>query len=211
MITRSTHIADTFKAAFIDYVLKTFDEDVVIGHEIMYGSCGKIADLVLLYKGLTYAIEIKSDSDSLARIDGQICEYQKQFNYVVVVCGERYVNQLKSKLPKGIGIYQVDNNSIVYEIIKPQCKVRLNKDEMLYSIKTSYLTKIADFPTSNIDADSLRRELTKKRISFVQEILYDYWLMRMTPAFKCFMSDRGSQTIPLDLSNFSSYRVVSTY
>ena len=63
MKERSFHIADTLKTAFIDFVLTQFGEDVVIGHEIMYGSSGRIADLVILYKGDTYAIEVKSDSD----------------------------------------------------------------------------------------------------------------------------------------------------
>lgn len=211
MNERAFHIADILKSAYIDYVLNTFDDDVVIGHEVMYGSCGRIADLVLLYKGYTYAIEIKSDSDSLCRIDGQVQEYQKQFNYVIVVCGTKYKSQLKQRLPKGIGLYMINSDSSVIEVLKPHRKLRLDKNEMLFSVKTSYLTKHADFPTAHIGADAIRHEYTKKRTSYVQEILYEYWRSKMTPAFECFMSDRGSQTIPNDLSNFSTYRVVPAF
>lgn len=35
---RKYHIADDLKCAFIDYILAHFGPDVIIGHEVMYGS-----------------------------------------------------------------------------------------------------------------------------------------------------------------------------
>lgn len=201
------HAADRLKAAFIDFVLDNFDDSVIIGHEVMYGSSGRFADMVLLYKGDTYAIEIKSDSDSLYRINGQLHEYQRQFNYVIVVCGQKYCQQLCQRLPKGIGLFQVSNNTDVKELRKPTRRTRLDKEEMLFSIKSTYLSKQADFPTSNISTDTIRSKFAKKRTSRVQEILYNYWVSRMLPGFRNFLSDRGSQTLPVDLSNFSIYHV----
>lgn len=208
MKERLFHIADTLKSAYIDYVLKTFDKDVIIGHEVMYGSCGKLADLVLLSNGNTYAIEVKSDSDSLSRIDGQIAEYQKQFNYVIVVCGEKHKKKLQQQLPKGVGLYQVQSDSSVKVVLRPRKNPHLDKDEMLFSVRISYLAKQADFPTAHIGADTIRHIFTKKSTSFVQEMLYEYWREKMAPAFECFLSGRGNQTIPSDLSNFSTYRVL---
>lgn len=202
-----TYAADRIKAAFIDFVLGNFDDSVIIGHEVMYGSLGRFADIVLLYKGYTYAVEIKSDADSLCRIDGQLHEYQRHFNYVIVVCGQKYCRQLCQRLPKGIGLFQVSGHTEVKELRKPTRKTRLDKEEMLFSIKSSYLYKQADFPTSNISTDIIRSKFAKKRTSCVQEILYNYWEARMLPGFRNFLSDRGSQTLPSDLSNFSIYHV----
>lgn len=202
-----THAADSLKAAFIDFVLDNFDDSVVIGHEIMYGSSGRFADIVLLYKGYTYAVEIKSDSDSLSRINGQLHEYQRLFNYVIVVCGQKYSRQLCQLLPKGIGLFQVNGNTVVKELRKPSRKTRLDKNEMLFSINSTYLSKQADFPTYNISTDTIRSKFAKKRTSCVQEILYNYWESRMLPRFHNFLSDRGSQTLPVDLSCFSIYHV----
>lgn len=204
------HIADNLKAAFIDFVLANFDDSVIIGHEVMYGSLGKFADIVLLYKGDTYAVEIKSDADSLSRIDGQIHEYQKMFNYVIVVCGEKYLPQLREKLPSGVGLCLANNNE-VKELRKARRKTRLDKEEMLFSIKAAYLAKEADFPTTNIGCDSLRNIYAKKRTSSIQEILYNYWVSRLKPGFDCFLSDRGCYTIPSDLANFSSFRVQTAF
>ena len=74
--------ANIIKSVFIDYILSQIEEDIIIGNEVMYGSTGKIADLILLHKGSTYAIEIKSDADNLNRIKDQITEYQKQFDWL---------------------------------------------------------------------------------------------------------------------------------
>lgn len=205
------HAADSLKAAFIDFVLDNFDDSVVIGHEVMYGSSGRFADMVLLYKGYTYAIEVKSDADSLYRIDGQLNEYQKQFNYVIVVCGQKYSRQLSERLPKGIGLFQVNDHTEVKELRKPARKTRLDKEEMLLSIKAAYLSKQADFPIANISNDAIRSRFAKKRTSCVQEILYNYWVSRMKPGFLNFLSDRGVQTLPADLSNFSTYRVQTAF
>ena len=164
-------------------------DDVVIGNEIMYGTSGKVADLVLLHNGNTYAIEVKSDSDSLARIDGQLQEYQKQFNYVVVVCGQKFVKKLSQVLPEGIGLCTILEDDTVKDIRKPKKQTKLDKQEMLFSIKTSYLMKLADFPTAGKNADEIRMPFEKKRISFVQKILYDYWLSKMKPIFDLYLSD----------------------
>lgn len=208
---RRRHIADDLKASFIDFVLNNFDSDVIIGHEVMYGSNGKIADIILLYKGFTYAVEIKSDNDTLYRLDSQINEYQKLFNYVIVVCGEKYFKKLSSSLPKNVGLYLVTNSSNIKEHRRPSKKIRLDKEEMLYTIKTSYLSHIADFPTCKIGSDTLRLKFAKKRISCIQEILYEYWVARMKPSYENFLSDRGDCTIATDLSNFAMYRVLSTF
>ena len=164
--------------------------DVVIGNEVMYGTSGKVADLILLYNGNTYAIEIKSDADSLSRIDGQLLEYRKQFNYVIVVCGPKYADILARSLPNGIGLCKILEDETVMDLRRPKKNTKLDKAEMLFSVKTSYLMKMADFPTAGKNADEIRTYFEKKRISCVQKILYDYWLIKMKPIFELFISDR---------------------
>lgn len=207
MKCRLLHKADSLKTTYIDYALSTFGDGVMIGNEIMYGSCGKIADLVILYQGNTYAVEVKSDADSLYRIDSQIQEYRKLFNYVIVVCGEKYVTTLMNKLPTGVGLCEITNDNSVVEIKKAKKQTSLDKEEMLFSIKTSYLSKIADFSTIGKTADEIRRQIAKKRTPYIQEILYSFWQKKLSPGFTNFMADRGDFTQIDDLSSFSSWRI----
>ena len=59
--------SDIIKAKVIDFLIEKFD-GVVIGDEVMYGSNRKVVDLLALYNGETYAIEIKSVKDDLRRL-----------------------------------------------------------------------------------------------------------------------------------------------
>ena len=151
-----TNNANRIKALYIEHIVSTMGTDVIIGNEVMYGTSGKVADLILLYKGNTYAIEIKSDADSLSRIDGQLLEYRKQFNYVIVVCGPKYADILARSLPNGIGLCKILEDETVMDLRRPKKNTKLEKAEMLFSVKTSYLMKMADFPTAGKNADEIR-------------------------------------------------------
>lgn len=202
------HKADSLKAAFIDYVLANFDKSVIIGHEVMYGSREQFADLVILHNGYTYAVEIKSDSDSLYRIGNQLDAYRRLFNYVIVVCGKRYTNHLKESLPDGVGLFEIQEDNITKRIKRPRRETsNLDKQEMLLTIRASYLSKKADFPVSRMNACTLRAKYAKKRTSFIQEILYKYWYAKLRTPFCSFMTNRGEQTLPADLAYFSSFIV----
>lgn len=206
---RQYHIADALKSAYIDYILEHFDNNVIIGHEVMYGSRGRFADLVVLYKGFTYAIEIKSDADSMQRIDNQLNAYKKIFNYVIVVCGEKHKNYLKNNLPQGVGLFVITNSYKIKRILRPKRETStLDKKEMLFSIRSSYLAQKADFPVAKLDTDAVLAQYAKKRTSYIQEILYNYWYLKLGPAFAAFMSNRGCQTLPADLANFTTFRVL---
>lgn len=205
---RQYHIADDLKVVFIDYILEHLGQDVIIGHEVMYGSNERFADLVILHKGYTYAVEIKSNSDSLNRINDQLDAYQKIFNYVIVVCGQKYKQQLSGCLPDGVGLFEVANDKSVRRIKRPRrITSKLNKQEMLLSIRTSYLVQKADFPIAHKSSSEIRAVYAKKRTSFVHKILYSYWETRLIPAFSTFMANRGDQTLPTDLANFSSLKI----
>ena len=206
---RQYHISDDLKCAFIDHILARWGNSVIIGHEMMYGSCEQFADLVLLHNGFTYAIEIKSNADSLYRIDNQIKAYRKVFNYVIVVCGERYKTHLKQSLPLGVGIVEINHDLIVKTIRRPKRETsNLDKKEMLYSIRTSYLARKADFPIKHRSAFEIRAMFENKRASYIQAILYEYWSLKLGPAYDCFISNRGGQTLPNDLASFATLRVV---
>lgn len=205
---RKYHIADDLKCAFIDYVLSRFGSEVIIGHEIMYGSKEQFADLIILHKGYTYAVEVKSDSDNLNRIDNQIEAYRKLFNYVVVVCGEKHKSHLQESLPEGIGLFEVTRNSVIKKIRRPRRETSgLDKQEMLLSIRASYLSHKTEIPVSHRSAHDIRNQFAKEKISNIQEILYNYWYSRLSPGYKSFISNRGNQTLPNDLANFSTFIV----
>jgi len=70
------------------------------------------ADLCIIVKSRMIAFEIKSEADSLTRLEGQIEDYLSYFDKVVVVTAPKFTAQIKKMVPKKIGIWEIDNNSI---------------------------------------------------------------------------------------------------
>ena len=209
MKTKLQHSSDLLKVRFIDYILSVYGQDVIIGNEVMYGTAKKVVDLILLIKGKTYAIEIKSDEDNLKRIEGQITEYRKTFDYVIIVSGEKYSKSLQVSLPCDIGLYLISKDSQVKRIRKPHKQHKLLKNEMLCCIRSSYLKKLDNTNCSKLNSNEVRQYYSKKRISLVQEILYAYWQLRFKPGYTNFLTERSNNvTLVDDLSALCSLKVV---
>lgn len=64
------------------------------------------ADLVVL-NGTATAYEIKSDRDSLTRLNEQIHAYREVFASVVVLTGEKYIDQVASIVPSDVGLIEL--------------------------------------------------------------------------------------------------------
>tara|TARA_R110000744_G_scaffold73919_5_gene147753 strand:- start:3975 stop:4520 length:546 start_codon:yes stop_codon:yes gene_type:complete len=80
----------------IDYLEKDYDFDF-IAREVPFAEGVRRADIVAVSKRAqsTYAFEIKSDSDTLTRLEGQIQDYKETFNYVFVVTTKKYLSSVK--------------------------------------------------------------------------------------------------------------------
>nr|WP_286208521.1 sce7726 family protein [Pseudomonas koreensis] len=70
-------------------------------NEFRAGACK--ADLAIL-NGTSTVYEIKSERDTLARLDNQISNYQKVFARIYIVASEAHVPSLIDNIPSGVGI-----------------------------------------------------------------------------------------------------------
>jgi hypothetical protein len=114
-------VSSVFDAAFAvlkavsardEYVYKTaLTQRVLLGKhslntasmltEFRVGPCK--ADLVIL-NGTSTAYEIKSERDSLSRLDRQLAFYAKIFNKVYVVAAERFVEEVLATSHEAVGV-----------------------------------------------------------------------------------------------------------
>jgi len=69
--------------------------------EFRVGSCK--ADLAIL-NGTGTVYEIKSDRDSLARLDNQIANYRRVFAKIYVIAGDSHVEEIMERTPSDIGV-----------------------------------------------------------------------------------------------------------
>lgn len=203
MKTYGLNSAEYIKCQFIDFLLSK-DEDLIIGNELMYGTERRLVDLVVLHNRRITAIEVKSDNDNLKRIYEQIAEYKKIFNYVIIVTTPKYQDRILNIVSKDIGIYTIKQDLSIVKIRPPHLQKKRIKIEMLYSINSTYLRKKGNYSSKKYNADNIRLLYARKRISYIQEILFEYWNSKFKEKFNLFLSERGKQTHIEDLSVLSS-------
>ena len=195
--------AEYIKCLFIDYLLSRYKE-LIIGNELMYGIKRKVVDLVVLQKNKIIAVEIKSDSDNLNRLEEQISEYKKIFDYILIVTTEKHASRISEVVPSEIGIYIFKENLLMKKIRNPRIQRNKDKVEMLYSINAKYLCKLEGFTLYKYDTDEIRQKYAKRRISNIQEILFMYLTQKYKERFTLFMNERGMLTHIEDLNLLSS-------
>ena len=195
--------AEYIKCLFIDYLLYK-KENQIIGNEFMYGLKRKVVDLVVLKKNRTFAVEIKSSNDNLIRLEEQIREYKKVFDYVLIVSTEKHKNNIIEKTSDDIGIYIVQDDLSIIKFRNPSIQKNKDKIELLYSVNARYLCKIGNYSYGKYNSDELRSLFAKKRISYIQEILFTYLSEKYNNKFNLFISERGVNTHIEDLCILSS-------
>ena len=81
------------------------------------------ADLVMVVPDALYGIEIKSDADSYARLERQVRDYDRYYDYNMVVVGTTHATHIKEHVPEWWGIItveQVEETVDFYMLRKPQ-------------------------------------------------------------------------------------------
>ncbi|HRE61070.1 MAG TPA: sce7726 family protein [Micropepsaceae bacterium] len=75
-------------------------------NEFRVGEC--VADLAIL-NGTGTVYEVKSERDSLSRLERQIAAYRTVFARVLVIAGENHVDAVLNAVPKDVGVLRLDN------------------------------------------------------------------------------------------------------
>lgn len=102
----------------IDKLLKNsecFYEEMIVGNS----RC----DLLSFYSDKSYCFEIKTKYDNLNRLNKQLNDYRKYFNYIYVLCHVSEINNLS--INDSDGIYVYDDHSKKVRLYK---KAHLNKE-----------------------------------------------------------------------------------
>lgn len=152
----------------IDYLEKEFKFEFV-AREVPFSSLKRRADLVAVDRkfGSTYGYEIKSDKDSLNRLNSQLEDYKLTFNYVYVVTTKKYVDVVKN-YGAWFGILLFDDEKGIH------CLRKARKRALSNVINSRPLLKFSEDET-NFNAQ------------------YINWLCaRYEPIYKVFLKERGT-------------------
>ena len=188
--------SDIIKAKVIDFLIEKF-EGVVIGDEVKYGSSRKVVDLLALYKGETYAIEIKSAKDDLRRLPEQISEYSKIFDHSMVFTTKEHLSKIKQVSKAKVSIFEFCVNETIDGKVQEK-RNNVQKSEMLATMNAAFIRKSLNISNSK-NSDDIRKKAMRYKKEDIHSLLYRYFMEKCFVSYKLFLKERSDVTEVDDL------------
>lgn len=116
----------------IEFKTHFTEEDTKVIDEMGLNQGSSIIDIAVI-NGKMVGYEIKSDRDTLKRLDGQISEYNKVFDFINIVTSKKYAPVIKNHVPDWWGIIEVQEKNHAIKIFQRR-KAKLNKNVSAYSL-----------------------------------------------------------------------------
>lgn len=183
--------ADSIKTKVIDFLIEKFD-GVVIGDEVMYGSSRKVVDLLAIYGGETYAIEIKSAKDDLRRLPEQISEYSKIFDHTLIFTTKVHLSKIKKISKDKVSLFEIDDcDKIEGRLLEKANNVQ--KREMLATMNSSFIRKSINISQFR-DSDDIRKKAMRYKKKYIHILLLRYFMDKCLAPYELFLKERGDKT-----------------
>lgn len=161
----------------ISSFLMNRDGEGVIGSEVMYGSSRRVADMVFISKSRSYAIEIKSEYDTTARLEGQLEEYLALFDYVIIFSAPNHIRKIKGEIPENVGLYSISENGIE-KLRHEKINRHAQKSEMLISIPSA-IVKYDFSVKGKLTSDEIRAVALKHSHKVIHNYFINYFKDRL--------------------------------
>jgi frataxin-like iron-binding protein CyaY len=204
------------KAALIDKLIERgMLQNAVLINEMVVANWSRRADIAVV-NGKLYAFEIKSDFDSLQRLEGQVSAYLDRFDKVTVVTTRKFANLISEQMPPDVEIWEAtsEEGEVSFRV------ARRGKTKEITCKRTlcGFLLKseIVSFLRQRNELSSLhemnRDELISMAKGYSLKDLRSYVLSclkaRYEQTFKAFMRDKGKKTIPENLNSLSKSKLM---
>jgi hypothetical protein len=147
------------KALTLNYLRdkKIIDQESIIMNELTLGKYIRRVDLAIFIKGKLVAFEIKSEADSLYRLDGQIDTYLEYFDKVIVVSDSKFIPKLINNLPEQVGIWEVSSSNIDVQV-KGRLQNKIDKTKLIDYMDVVDLIKLSSKLSISTDKDRVSLE-----------------------------------------------------
>ena len=132
------------KAQILEYLKEKSlirDNDGIIS-EFTVDQYARRADLVIIRDHDSTAFEVKSDSDSLTRLQAQTEKYLQFFDKVILVTTKKHYKKAQEILPTNVGIWLVSENDV--KVMRKGIKKKIkDKEKLLKMMKVRELQNLA--------------------------------------------------------------------
>jgi hypothetical protein len=83
--------------------------------------CGDARVDIAVINGKLHGFEIKSEADTLVRLQGQISAYNQVFDTMTIICGKNHLDSVMETIPGWWGIYTAQTNFGKVELTRFRC------------------------------------------------------------------------------------------
>lgn len=106
------------KSIFLNKLIvsKRINFESVVVSEFSIDKYSKRADLMVINEDLFFAVEIKSEADSLIRLDSQLDKYQQYFDKVILVVAEKHLCKVMEKVGSNIEVWSISAKSNLKQV-----------------------------------------------------------------------------------------------
>jgi hypothetical protein len=133
------------KAMVLNYLRITGNllQEFSIINEFTIDKHSRRVDLAIATDKHLFAYEIKSEADSLYRLNGQTEKYLEYFDKVIIVAAPKHINGILKTVPKNVAVWEVTKSKV---IVKQRGKILAVKDKpiSISLMKVSELLKLAN-------------------------------------------------------------------
>ena len=198
------------KAAVIQKLIdsKMLDDAVLI-NEMVISDWSRRADIAVA-NGRLYGYEIKSDYDSLKRLDGQVSTYTRHFDKTTVIATGKHLPDVIKRLPQHVEIWEVKEqpNRIDIRIARRGRTADISDINALYSFLTkAEIYRFLRLQGIKLDNGWGRKQLISSGSQVTVRRLKEFVLIclkrRYALTFEAFMAARTSTTMPSDIQLLS--------
>lgn len=125
----------------------SINSDSLVVSEMSLAGKARRVDLAVLHGTKLVAIEIKSEKDTLTRLSGQLEEYAKYFDKVLVVAAEKFIASITSIVGDDVEVWSVSTSGLKVvkrgRVVRDICKLSylelMTRREMLLAAKAAGL------------------------------------------------------------------------
>lgn len=170
LINKYYHNEITIKSNFINNILLKSKNHITI-FEL---NSGKSRLDLCKVNGNSVAFEIKTDLDSLYRLDKQLYDYMSLFEKVYVICSEKRCNSIEKAIPYECGIYSykiTKNGKYIFKKYKKAKKSKIINEkqqlELLTKKELEFIVNKNDLQTRDELVDYILKIKTRNQINLI--------------------------------------------
>jgi len=210
-LAKSKFLEPDIKALALNYLRSKnlINDNSIIMNEFTIGSFSRRVDLVIYSDNKLIAFEIKSEADSLYRLNGQIDKYLEYFDKVIVISDSKFTSTIMTLLPESVGIWEV--NCLKIKVIKRgKTKNKINNESLISMMDVTDLSKLSTKLKIKCDKNrsSLEQSLITVSNNTLREAVYLSLSRKFSKVTNSFLGEtRNREISKSDLKLLSRFNI----